>query len=191
MLQRARNWSLALLCLSVVPLCACQSPTTADSTSFDVDDFVDATVSPDPAVAVPSTGKTYRVVRGNNQPDDILEYDWKTSFTVTITLNSNATSEDVDLSFPVAITAATARVEQATGGIVSPPSGGESDHYESLITQTSSNKFSAAETSVTMAFDVWYDLPSLRKEALITITIAFRDDDGVTFSKTVTVQVSP
>ena len=42
-----------------------------------------------------------------------------------------------------------------------------------------------------MTFDVWYDLPSLRKEAVITVTVNFKDDDGVTFSKQIKVNVNP
>ena len=44
-----------------------------------------------------------------------------TSLTISFKLNSNATSEDVDLAFPVGITSATAKVQQAAGGIISPP----------------------------------------------------------------------
>ena len=34
------------------------------------------------------------------------------------------------------------------------------------------------------------DLPSLKSEALATVTISFKDDDGVTFSKEVTVRIN-
>jgi hypothetical protein len=129
------------------------------------------------------------VVRGNNQPDDILAYDWITRFSVTLTFNSNATSDDVDLTFPVTITAATAKVEQATGGIVTPPTGGDTEHYDSTIVSSTGAKFAAVGATQTVTFDVWYDLPSLRNEALVTVTINLKDDDAVTFSKTVTVQV--
>ena len=169
---------------------ACQSPTSASS-SLKVDDFVDASVSPNPASASASSGKTYRVVRGNNQPDDILEYDWVTSFAITVSLNSNATSKDVNLSFPVSITAASGKVEQASGGIVTPPTGGEAEHYESIIQASSGSQIAAVGGGVTMNFLVYYDLPSLRKEALITETISFKDNNGTTFAKTVQVKVAP
>ena len=94
-----RVWSQFVLLLAL-PVAACQSPTTATST-FSVDDIVESTVSPPHAVAAQSTdGKTYRVVRGNNQPDDVLLFDWVTSFEITLTVNSNATDEDVDLDLP-------------------------------------------------------------------------------------------
>jgi hypothetical protein len=182
--------ALGLICLTAAVGGACQSPTETAST-LDVDDFVDAAAAPEPATGNASTdGKTYRVVRGNNQPDDILVYDWKASFAVTITLNSNSTSKDIDLSFPVTISSATVRVQQASGGIVTPPTGGETEHYESVITSSTTNKFAAANTSATLTFDVWYDLPSLQKEALATVTVTMRDDDGASFSKDITVRIN-
>jgi hypothetical protein len=39
--------------------------------------------------------------------------------------------------------------------------------------------------------DVWYDLPSLRREALITVTMSFQDADGKAFSKAYDVRVAP
>jgi hypothetical protein len=176
--------------LAAVVAGACQSPTDPDQT-LDVDDFVDASVAPDPAAAVASRGRTYRVVRGNNQPDEILEFDWKTTFTLTVTLNQNASDKDLDLEFPIDITSATVKVQQASGGIVNPPTGGEVEHYESVLAQASSNRFGAASASNTMTFDVWYDLPSLRREALVTVAIGFKDNNGKTFSKNVDVRVAP
>ena len=188
MTARLKIGVLALLLTSGAFVVACQSPTKSTET-YDVDDFLDAAASPDPApAAVCTDGKTYRVVRGNNQPDDILAYDWITRFSVTLTFNSNATSKDVDLTFPVTITAATAKAEQATGGIVSPPTGGDVEHYESAIVSTTSNKFTGVGSAQTITFDVWYDMPNLMREALVTVTVNLKDTDGVTFSKTATVQ---
>jgi hypothetical protein len=182
------NGAVALLAAAITA--GCQSPTSTEDT-IDVDDFVDVVVNPNPAQAVAGDGRTYRVVRGNNQPDEILVFDWRTSFTLTVTLNQNATDSDLDLTFPVDITAATAKVQQASGGIVSPPTGTEVEHYEAVLAQASSNRFAGANSTNTMAFDVWYDLPSLRREALVTVTLAFRDDEGKTFTKNVEVRVAP
>jgi hypothetical protein len=170
-------------------LTACQSPTDPDDT-VDVDDFLEISAAPNPAIAdVATDGKTYRVVRGNNQPDEILAYDWKTSFTLTLTLNSKADDDDV-LEFPVDLTTVSVVVKQASGGIVTPPSGGEVEYYQS-VTQASSNRFAAVNTSNTIAFEVWYDLPSLRKEALVTVNLAFKDNNGKTFTKAYDVRVAP
>jgi hypothetical protein len=116
---------LLLITMAGAPvISACQSPTDPDDTPS-VDDFLETSVSPNPAIAGESTdGRTYRVVRGNNQPDEILRYDWKTSFSVTARLNDKADDEDY-LTFPVTLTSATVTVKQASGGIVTPPTGGE------------------------------------------------------------------
>ena len=81
-------------------------------------------------------------------------------------------------------------VKQASGGIVTPPSGGETEH-SFYVTEASGNRFPSANSSVSARFDVWYDLPSLRKEALITISLSFTDADGFSFSKAYDVRVAP
>ena len=53
------------------------------------------------------------------------------------------------------------------------------------------NQFAGIDTPITLAYEVWYDLPSLRKEAIITLSFSFTDDDGATFTKTVDLQVAP
>ena len=177
----------SVLCVLVAT--ACQSPTDPDDT-LEVDDFLEISVTPNPAIANESTdGKTYRVVRGNNQPDDILAYDWKTTFALVATLNGKADDKDT-LEFPVDIASVTLQVKQASGGIVTPPTGGETEYY-TYVTQASSNRYSTVNQSVTIVFDVWYDLPSLRREALIQVSLGFKDNDGQTFSKTYDVRVAP
>jgi hypothetical protein len=182
--------SRAVLLGAAMTLAACQSPTDPDDV-IGVDDFVETSVSPDPAEASPSSGRTYRVVRGNNQPDEILEYDWKSTFTITVRINNTATDEDLDLEFPLDITSATVKAQQASGGIVTPPSGGEVEHTDFTIAQTTGSRFAAANTSNSLTFDVWYDFPNLKREALMTLTIAMKDADGRTFTKVHEVRVSP
>lgn len=187
MLKSMRLWLCAIVLLGAG---ACQSPTDPDE-SLDVDDFVDAEAFPDPATAEESSGRTYRVVRGNNRPDEILEYDWRTNFSLTVTINGNANDEDLDLEFPITLSAATVKVQQASGGIVSPPTSGAIEYYESIITQTTGNSFPNASSSVTMYFDVYYDLPSLRREALVTVTLNMVDNEGTGFTKLVELRVAP
>lgn len=170
-----RRVLLAILLLPLM-LAGCQSPTEPDET-LDVDDILDLSVTPNPAVASEATdGRTYRVVRGNNQPDDILPFDWFTSF--------------VDLEFPIDLTSVSVVVKQASGGIVSPPSGGETEHYVHL-TEASTNRYPSVNSSVNIKLDVWYDLPSLRKEALVTVSMTFQDADGHSFAKSYDVRVAP
>jgi hypothetical protein len=190
MTQVVRAPLAGILILAVFPFYGCQSPTSSSS-SVRVDDYLITSASPDPATAEESHGKTYRVVRGNNQPDDILEFDWKTSFTITVTLNDRSDDKDVGLTFPVDLTAVTVKVQQASGGIVTPPSGGDVEHSDYVVTQSSGNRFNAVGNTITMSFDVWYDLPNLRKEALISVALAMADKEGLTTGKTVNVRVAP
>jgi hypothetical protein len=188
------RWTqVALLLAALAVSSACQSPTDASDT-LNVDDFVDATVSPNPAIATTDTGgKTYRVVRGNNQPDDVLPYQYTAVFSVTTSINSNATSKSVELTFPVSVTSASGKVEQASGGIVTPPTGGEVEHYESVILSSTGSTFSAVGASITIVFQVWYTMPNGRREARVTEAIAMTDKSSTpkTFTKNVYINVAP
>jgi hypothetical protein len=178
------------LLLSVLAV-GCQSPTDPDDI-VQFDDAVDVSVSPNPIVADTATGgRTYRVVRGNNQPDEILSYDWHAVFSTNLSLNTNATNDDVDVSFPIRITATTVVVKQASGGIVTVPTGGETEKYEFVISGSSGNSVAAIDTPVSATFEVWYDLPSLRREAVITVSFSFIDQDNATFTKSVDFNVAP
>ena len=177
--------------LSALAAVGCQKPTDpSDTVRFD--EAVDITASPDPITADDHTGgRTYRIVRGNNQPDDILAYDWHTVFSANISLNSNADNKDLDITYPVRVVAATLTIKQATGGIVTPPTGGDSEKFEFVTLSASGNQFSGINTPVTLTFEAWYDLPSLRKEAIVQVAASFVDDDGTTFQKTVDIKVAP
>ena len=129
----------AVLMLSAtLCLVACQSPTDPDEPT----DFVDVSVTPDPAAAggpdrphVQGRGRRRRPRR-----DPRIRLADRPSRS-TVTLNQNATAENVSLDFPVDITAATVRVQQASGGIVTPPTGGDTERYDFVIAQATSNRF--------------------------------------------------
>jgi hypothetical protein len=182
---------LAWLFLLVGSLCSCQSPTNpSDQSSYD--DAIDATAAPNPIAADTATGgRTYRIVRGNNQPDEIVPYDWHAVFSMTLSFNSNATDKDIDIAFPVKVTAVTLTVKQASGGIVTPPTGNDKEYFEFVTFNATGNQFAAVGNSNSLMFEVWYDLPSLRKEAIISVTTAFADNDGVTFNKVLDITVAP
>lgn len=170
---------------------SCQNPNEPSDT-VDYSEALDITVDPDPIVADGATGeKLYRVVRGNNQPDEMLPYDWHAVFSSTLVLNENASSEDLDLDFPVRITGATLTVKQATGGIITPPSGSETEKFEYVPLASSGNQFAAINSPVTLTFETWYDLPSLRKECVVTLTYALVDNDGTSFQRIVDFKVAP
>lgn len=170
---------------------ACQSPTDPDDV-VDYDEVIDATATPEPIIADTATGgRTYRVVRGNNQPDDILPYDWHAVFSTTLIFNSNANDSDVDIDFPVKITATTVTVKQASGGIITPPSGTDTEQSEFVIVSTSSNQLTGISSPTTTTFEIWYDLPSLRKEAIVVVTFSLTDNDGTVFQKERQITVAP
>jgi hypothetical protein len=180
------NRSAACLAATLaVALTACQSPTDPGETI----DVIQATISPSPTSATASSGRTYTVQR-NNQADEVREYDWKTNFTVTVTLTEDANDENVNLELPVELTSATVTVQQASGGIITPPTGSETEHYDFVIVQASSNQFSSVPSNLNLDFDVWYDLPNLGREALVTVTLGFADANGRGFSESVQVRVT-
>jgi hypothetical protein len=183
-----RVWRCAFI-LATAVLAGCQSPTDADDV-IDVDEYVETTVVPDPVIADASTdGKTYNVTI-----DDVTEkrlYDWKASFSLTARLNNKAADEDLDLTFPVDLTSASFKVDQATGGIRNPPTGGEVEHSDAIITGSTGNRYGGANTSQSLTVDLWYDLPSLRREAIIVATLNFKDTDGKVFTKVVDLRVAP
>jgi hypothetical protein len=181
-----------LMFATLAATAACQSTTSADS-ALNVDDFVNSTISPTTATATASTGRTYRVVRGNNQPDDVLTYQYTTTFAITTTINSNATADSVALTFPVTVLSASGKVEQASGGIVTPPTGGDVEHYESVLLSSSGSTIAGVGAGVTMVFQVWYSLPNGNREARITEAISMKDNNTTakTFAKSVYVNVAP
>lgn len=184
----ARAVALPLIAMSAL---ACQNPTSADDV-VDYDDVVDVAATPDPIIATESTdGRTYRVQR-NEQPDEIRTFDWHAVFTVNIVFNQDALDDDVDLDFPVRLTATSFVVKQAAGGVVTPPpSGADQERYEYAPLSASGNMFSNVNVPINMTFETWYDLPSLRREAVVTATFSFQDDDGKTFQKVEDIRVAP
>ena len=170
---------------------ACQNPSSPDDT-VNYNEALDISVAPDPIVADGSTGgKTYRVVRGNNQPDELLPYDWHAVFSSTLVLNDKANDEDLDLDFPVRVTGATLAVKQATGGIITPPSGTDKEAFEYVPLGATGNQFSSIANPITLSFEMWYDLPSLRRECVVTLTYSLVDNDGTGFSRSVDFKVAP
>lgn len=140
---------------------------------------VTLTASPDPANPQASTGVTY-TIDGGDDPDTIVTYPWKTSFTVTLRATGG---------LAVDITAVNLTVKQAAGGIVITPSGGQAEHYQ-FNSSASGNKLSA-NGSASVGFEVWYDLPNKGHEALVTVGFAFKDEDANTYSHSIDVRVSP
>lgn len=175
----------------LIAVAGCQSPTNPDDV-VRFDEIVDVRASPDPIIADDATGgRTYRVVRGNNQPDEILPYDWHATFSASVSFNDKANDNDVDIDYPVRITSTTLTVKQASAGIITPPTSPEKEYFEFVTLHATGNQLADANAVVALTFETWYDLPSLRKEAVITLQFTFVEDDGNSFQKSVDLTVAP
>ena len=184
-----RVFAAFVLAVNVLVLSGCQQPTSSsDATS--VDDYVDASVPGSLNADASTDGRTYRVAR-SNEADLIVAYQYKTSFNATVTMNSNSSQDKYDIEFPVTLSQASVKVNQASGGIITPPTGSEAEHSEYVISQATGNKFGAAGSSLSMRFDVWYSMPSQQKEALISVAFTMVDNNGKVFTKTATINVAP
>ena len=189
----SRSGTACALAVGVTGLlvAACQNPSSPDET-VNYNDALTVSVSPDPIQADNQTGgKTYRVVRGNNQPDELLPYDWHAVFTSSIVLTQVATDEKLALDFPIRVTGVTLAVKQATAGIITPPTGADTEKYEYVPLGATGNQFTAVGSPLSVTLETWYDLPSLRKECVVTLTYAFVDNDGTSFSRAVDFNVAP
>lgn len=176
----------ALTLAAFAALFGCQSPSDPNETV----DLLDVTVAPEPAPSSGPTGRYYTIEK-DDEPDELREYDWHSTFTVTVRLTEDASNDDVGLELPLDITSATVTVQQASGGIVTPPTGTEKERYDFVIASSSTNRLTAVGSTAVMTFDVWYDLPNLRREALVSVSLGFADDGTYRFTEVVPVRVAP
>jgi hypothetical protein len=173
--SRAFVW-LAGACLAA----ACSSPTSSTQLN------VDLTATPDPTTAVASQGVTYTITGDSTHADQIRTYPWETSFVVNLQETAGTAME---------ITSVNLKVQQAAGGIVIAPSGGEVEHFQ-FNSSASGNQLNA-NGHASVGFDVWYDLPNKGREALITATFGFKTtnkaSDGTysSFQNSIDVKVQP
>jgi hypothetical protein len=163
----------AVLVLAICWIAGCDAPT--ESTSLEVA----LTASPDPAAAQPSSGVFYTIEGDDDDPDEVVEYPWRTSFVVTVHETGGMALD---------VTAVTVRVQQAAGGIVIAPSGGRTEHYQ--FNSSAGGNHLNANGSLGIGFEVWYDLPNEGREALITVTLSFRDEDSVNYTDSIDARVS-
>ncbi len=165
------------LLLAVAWLGGCSSPTES-SPDFDVT----FTAVPDPTVASGPTGVQYKVTNADDSVS-LYDYDWRTSFTVNIQDNAGMALDISSINLVV---------QQAAGGIVVTPSGGDQVYFK-FSSSAAANHINA-KGSADVGFDVFYDLPNQGREALITVSFTFEyeeDDNTYTFSDTFKVKVAP
>ena len=176
-----RSMRAAVLASTAVWLVGCSSPTDPSATTAKVD----LTANPNPTSALPSSGVTYTIVGDATHPDQIKQYPWQTHFSVTM-----AETAGVGLD----ITSISVKVQQAAGGIITPPTNGEIEHYQ-FTSQSSGNRLEGHGMAV-VGFNVWYALPNQGREAVVTVIVTFLDKkdvtnltDDISFTNQVTVQV--
>jgi len=165
--------TLPSLFVFLAGLTACGTPTSSTTLS------VNLTTTPNPASAVPSQGVTYTVTNPDNTVST-YDYSFKTSFTV----NMQETGGNA-----LTITSVNLVVQQASGGIVITPSGGDREYFR--FNSAAGGNTLAAHGNAAMSFDVWYSLPSKGQEALITVTLTFSDANNNTYTQTVQEKVAP
>jgi hypothetical protein len=176
-----RRIATVALLLGVVGGAGCSSPTSSSPTLE-----VDLTVNPSPASATASQGVFYTIKGDDTHADETRQYPWTTSFVVEMQETGGNALE---------ITAVNLKVQQASGGIVIAPSGGDIEHYQFNSSASGNNLPAKGHASV--GFQIWYDLPNKGKEALVTVSLSFKEvnkgDDGVydTFQDSVDVKVGP
>ncbi|MBN2368954.1 MAG: hypothetical protein JXO72_00535 [Vicinamibacteria bacterium] len=167
-----RKTLLPILLLTVSFMCACEEEVTDATSEESVFTF-----SPYPAIAEQSSGVTYTIKGDDTHPDQIIEYPWKTSFTVIVQETAGVGRY---------ITAMSLKVQQASGGIVITPVN-DIEHYQ-YNSQASGNRIEGNGTA-TVGFEAWYDLPNEGREALITVTFTFKDDNDLSFAETASIMV--
>lgn len=172
------------LLLAVLAASACQSPTEpTDLDYFEV-------TAPDSVSASGPTGRTYRIPATDTEPEKVKEYPWVARITVSIRITEDAANQDGELDFPVRVTGTDRNVQPASGGIVVPPPTG-TQVYSEIVPFASNNVFNGVNETITITYDVYYDLPGGGREALVTLNFSFTDDDDNTLSESKQVKVSP
>jgi hypothetical protein len=173
-----RALKIFLPLVAAAGLGGCSSPTESDP-EFDVT----FSANPDPAVATPSTGVQYKVTNADDSVS-YYDYDYRASFNVSI-------KDEAGMALDV--TSINLTIQQATGGIVVTPSGGDQVYFK--FNSSAVTNHINANGSADVGFDVWYDLPNQGREALITVSFTFEyedeDEDTYSYSDTFQVKVAP
>jgi hypothetical protein len=172
-ISRATLAAVALLWLG-----GCSAPTSS-SDYFDVS----YTATPEPTTTSVSTGVQYKITNADDTVS-YYEYQYRTHFVVTVKESAG---------YGLDITAINLTLQQATGGIVVTPSGGDQIYFK-FSSSAATNHVNANGTA-DVGFDVWYTLPNQGSEALATVSFSFqytdKDDNDYTYSSTHNVKVGP
>ena len=174
MLERT---SLMGLLAAGLSLAACSETPLEPTDAMAPVEPVFISTAPDPVYAVPSTGMTFV------EDDQVREYAFLASF--HLILRGNPERE-----IGVSVSSDSILLQQLlTTPVVGPGGGVDRERYDYESRAEGDRIEPGGET--TRAFDVWYTLPSGRREAIINITLNFVDDLGITFERVQRITVEP
>jgi hypothetical protein len=151
---------------------SCKTPTEVEEETLQL------TAEPSPVGVTALRGVTYTVKGDDTHPDEVREYDWKASFSVT--------AYDEKGLDGLKVTGVTVSLQPAAGGIVFNPRS-DTVYYDYNIQASSNTIPKKGQASVNI--EVWYDLPNAGREALVTVVMGFVDEDKLTYQKSVEVSV--
>jgi hypothetical protein len=165
--------SVTLTCLVLLGFAACDAPTESKTLDLDL------TCDPNPITAVESHGVTYTITNADDTVSR-YEYPWLASFTINI-------KEQGGMSLQM--TSVNVKVEQASGGIVITPSGGDVERYK--FNFSASDNQLPSHGTMSVGFNTWYQLPNQGREANITASMSFKDEDEYVYSTSKMCRVAP
>jgi hypothetical protein len=168
MLRRVMTFVVALSSAGVAP--GCKTPTEIE------EETIILTVAPSPVAVAALRGVFYTIKGDETHPDEVREYDWKASFTVT--------AHDEKGLDGLKITGITVALQPAAGGIVFNPRS-DTVYFDYNIQAAGNDVPKNGSTSVNI--EVWYDLPNAGREALLTVSLGFIDEDKLAYTESVEV----
>lgn len=166
MLRRMTSVPAAMAAMAALAVGGCGGSSTTSPTST-------ATPSPSAPPTITIT-QSAAPITASTDPN----YQWATSFTVTLTESAGVA---------VTIRSISAILQQAAGGIVVTPPTGLSEVYRYEV-KSPGNRLPANGT-LAIGFTFLYTLPQPGQEALVTITVNCYDDSGNAYPQTVQVKV--
>lgn len=171
--ERIRLVVLAALGAS---LAACAETPLAPTDTAAAPDPVRISTAPEPTYAVPATGKTF------TEKGETREYAFVASFDLVLRGHP-----DNDLAVEVDSDSVTVR---QLGSADDPGGGVERERWVRESRPAAVTLIEpGGETS--RAFDVWYTLPSGGRQALIAVTLNFKDTRGTAFTRVHQVTIEP
>jgi hypothetical protein len=143
-----RRVSTTAVLVGVLGFLGCSAPTSPTTLTATL------TANPNPTTAAASQGVSYTLIGDSTHPDVTKAYPYTTSFVVDIEETGGTALN---------ITAVNLRVQQASGGIVIAPSGGEVEHADEQATCAEGSEMKRIVMSTTSSTPRPVETSSLRR----------------------------